>query len=107
MRIDDVWSGREEPGHVLALAEQLKLIHDSRIRALWLGGIEFLGWDVAQYARANLYDLIAALAKGLGGKSMTDADRYPRPTVKAAQETTMTIADFNIQNFMNQLAGGK
>lgn len=90
------------------LAEQLKLIPDSRIRALWVGGIEFLGWDTAQYTRANLYDLIAALAAGLGGKQLPDSSRYPRPKVAPAQAVDMpSIAEFDISAFMARISSGR
>lgn len=89
------------------LAEQLKLIADSRIRAIWLGGVQFLGWDAAQYARANLYDLIAAVAVGLDGKKLQDKDRYPRPTTAPEQAVDLpTIADFNVGRFLAQISGG-
>lgn len=87
------------------LAEQLKLVAESRIRALWMGGVNFLGWDSAQYARANTYDLIAGLAVGLGGKRLQQKDRYPRPTGDVPQAVTTTIEDFDIGQFMAQISG--
>lgn len=90
---------------MLALAEQLKNIAESRIRALWLGGINFLGWDSAQYARANTYDLLASFALGIGGKRIQDKDRYPRPKADAPEAVTTTIEDFDIGHFMAQISG--
>jgi len=89
---------------VLILTEHLKLVPDSRVRALTLGGIQFLGWDTAMYAQANLYDLIASLAAGLGGKKLKSSSRYPRPTEQSEQTVAPTIAAFNVAEFMNRLS---
>jgi len=102
----DAFTGRETPGHVLVLAGQLPTIAESRVRAMMLGGIQFLGWDTAQYARANQYDLIGALAAGLGGKSLPDDQRYPRPEAESEQSVVLaqTIAEFDPDDFMRRLA---
>lgn len=105
--IDDVWAGRFPVGRAVEFAEQAKNIPDSRIRALWLGGIEFLGWGTEQYALANLYDLIHAFALGIGGKSLRKSDRYPRPEIASPQSVVKkpTLADFDIDAFMAKIAG--
>lgn len=96
-----MWSGSLDPGHALALAEQLKLLPDSRVRADWLGTVEYIGWGPFQYAIANLYDLLATIAYGIGGKKLPDKARYPRPTPPVQKVTT--ISDFNIEQFMRTL----
>lgn len=88
----------------MLFAEHLKLIPDSRIRALSLGGMQYLGWDTAMYSRANLHDLIHALALGLGGKKLQAKDTYPRPTVESEQAVTTTIADFDVAAFLARIA---
>jgi hypothetical protein len=105
--LEQVYSGELAPHVLVNLVEQLKLIPTSRVRAIELGGIEFLGWDTAQYTRANHYDLLAALIAGLSNKPLPDDARYPRPTAESEQSVTTelgTIADFDEVGFMRLIA---
>lgn len=107
MKIQDVFTGGEDAGHVLLLAEQLKLIPTSRYRAIWLGGLEFIGWDIAQHTRASTYDVLAGIGLGLGGKQMTPEMRHPRPTSADDVKATLvapTIAEFNIPEFFERMS---
>jgi hypothetical protein len=102
LNIDDVWAGHIDPAHAVALAEQLKLLPDSRVRSLWLGTIEYLGWSPLMYAIANLYDLVHSVVYSLAGKRIPDKARYPRP-VAPEPEMAASIGEFNIEAFMRRL----
>jgi hypothetical protein len=102
LNIDDVWSGSLEPGHACSLAEQLKLIPDSRVRALWLGTIEYVGWSPLATIMANLFDLLTSFAYSFGGKAAPKNAFYPRPVVPA-EVKPVAISDFSVDAFMRQL----
>jgi hypothetical protein len=103
LNVDDVWTGALDPGHALALAEQLKLDPNSRVRAIWLGTVEYVGWGPMQHALANLYDLIASGFYSIGGKKLPSKARYPRPTPPPQEASS--IKDFNVELFMRRLSG--
>lgn len=96
-----MWSGSLDPGHALILAEQLKLIPDSRTRASWLGNIEYIGWSPLTYVLANLWDLVQSAVYSFAGKKMPANARYPRP--EPPKQEVSSIAEFNIEAFMRQL----
>lgn len=96
-----MWSGELSPGHALVLAEQLKLIPDSRVRAEWLGNIEYIGWSPLTYVLANLWDLVQSGLYSFAGKKLPATARYPRP--EPPKEEATNIAEFNIEAFMRQL----
>jgi hypothetical protein len=102
LNIDDAWAGSLDPAHAAVLAEQLKLIPDSRVRAEWLGSIEFMGWGPMQHTLANLYDLVVSVAYSMSGKRAPDKARYPRPAPPVPKPTS--IADFNTESFMRQIS---
>lgn len=112
VNIDDVWAGRQPVGHVLVLAEHLKLNPRSRVYALHRGDIGFMGWDPAAEILANQYDQFGALMAGLSGEKHIDPARlYPRPGEEQSQAAgeqepiVPTIAEFSAATFTRFMYG--
>jgi hypothetical protein len=71
-----------------------------------LGDPRWLGWTVDTSAAADLYDLIAALISGLGGKKLPASSRYVRPTLPSTGDPNLaapTIAEFNVSGFLRKV----
>lgn len=72
------------------------------------GDIRFLGWDVHAELKADQYDQMLAIFKGLAGGSVEPEDRYPRPDAHRSSRAEVsepglfapTIADFDVGSFM-------
>lgn len=67
-----------------------------------MGGLQFLGWGPDTYAAANIFDQLANIAAGLGGKRLPDSHRYPRPEKPPEQAVLVapTLAEINIDALM-------
>lgn len=86
----------------MSLAESLPFVPGARVNEI-LVAPGASGWDKNADISANIHDAIVALLIGLGGKRMTEKDRYPRPRpVVEAKPVAPTIADFDIGSFMRQ-----
>ena len=92
-----------EVHEALTLAGQLFSIPESRYAAEVRGGQQFLHWDTPLEVAVSTRDLLLQLIAALGGSSITEADLWPRPEKDEEQEVG-TIADFNVGNFMRELA---
>lgn len=93
---------------MLRLAGQLLSLPGSRYRAIKvLGGIEYIGWDTSQYTLAGMYNLIAGLAYGLGGKDVPEDRLHPVPKGTADEQAPKlvapSIAEFSIPQFFERM----
>jgi hypothetical protein len=76
-----------------------------------LGNLGYLNWGPAEEIAANTYDVILGLLYGLAGESLTAGDLWPRPrrpapATAAVDNPEFTVENFNVAEFMSQLAGG-
>lgn len=99
----DVWRDCLTVRRTLVLVERLKYNPDSVYRAMWMGGIQFLGWGSTQYVLANIHDRFTSLTMATAGVEATREHMYPVPTVDVAV-VAATIADFNTTQFMKMIS---
>lgn len=98
-----MWAGSLDPAHALVLAEQLKHVPDSRVRAKAAGSTALIGWGVNESISADIADLILAGIYANAGKRVPSSARYPRPEIVSQEEEKMTIADFSPDAFLRKL----
>lgn len=106
VNIDHVWTGLEDPAHVIALTEHLMLNPMSRVFAIRGGAPELQGWDASTIVQARMHNLLAGLIAGLAGKDFKLDDvliEYPGRKVEAeeaiAEAIVPTIAEFSTAMF--------
>ena len=73
----DAWRGRLTAARVLALAEQLASVPDSRYRAAAAGDPRFLGWNATADVMADVFEMTQIAA----GVPLAQVAEYPRPKV--------------------------